>query len=189
MTLDDARFSLFLSLGQLADRQSKANAQLRSPESLLVSDNFDLAEVVPDKVKNAVLASEAFRLFFVFENYLRELVLDVLSEKYPLDWWDRVPQDVRDEVSASEKTEETKEWMALGTRDKLSLTTYPQIFRIIESRWREDFEDVIRDKTLIQQARMLSHLRNATCHMTVLPTEEIERVRQVLRDWFRIVSP
>lgn len=48
---------------------------------------------------------------------------------------------------------------------------------------------VIRDKTLVQAARALSHLRNTLCHMTEIPDEELERIRQTMRDWFRIVAP
>jgi hypothetical protein len=44
-------------------------------------------------------------------------------------------------------------------------------------------------KKEIQEARLLVHLRNTICHMNVIPPEELERIRQTMRDWFRVVAP
>ena len=79
--------------------------------------------------------------------------------------------------------------MSLGSRDKSALMTYPQLLRVIDHCWKDHFEDIVRDKALIQEARHISHLRNTLCHMSNITDEEVDRVRQVLRDWFRIVSP
>lgn len=97
--------------------------------------------------------------------------------------------NVQQDVEELQEEEETKAWMGLESRTKLALATYPQLLQIIEHCWRNDFETVIRDKALVQEARHISHLRNAIFHMSDVPDEEIERVRQVLRDWFRVVSP
>lgn len=129
------------------------------------------------------------RRFFVFEAYLRDLMVDVLSKGNPSDWWAKVPKDVQDEVTKLEETDEAKRWMALGSRDKSALMTYPQLLRVIEHNWKPDFEDLLRDRSLIQQARVIAHLRNTLCHMSPISAEEMERVRQVLRDWFRMVAP
>lgn len=185
----DERFALFVMLGQSADRELGAQTETVPPESLPISATYDLAPVMPAEVKKAIAASTVYKLFFVFENFLRELVLSTLAEKDKENWWSKVPANVREDVEDLEKKEETKAWMSLGTRDKLSLTTYNQVLQIIDECWKEGFQDVIRDKSLIQEARHIAHLRNAICHMTDVPGEEIERIRQVIRDWFRIVSP
>lgn len=96
---------------------------------------------------------------------------------------------MQDEVTKLEETDEAKRWMALGSRDKSALMTYPQLLRVIEHNWKPDFEDLLRDRSLIQQARVIAHLRNTLCHMSPISAEEMERVRQVLRDWFRMVAP
>jgi hypothetical protein len=88
-----------------------------------------------------------------------------------------------------EDTEETKSWMALGSRDKSALMTYPQLLRVIDVCWKEHFQDVIRDKALVQEARLISHLRNTLCHMTSISDEETDRIKMVMRDWFRVISP
>lgn len=185
----DAKAALFLMLGQSAERTVSRIEQLVPAEHLLLSPTYDLAPLVPEKVRHASSAAETYRLFFVFENYLREFVLEVLSKDSAKAWWDYVPKDVQDEVYKLEETEEIKSWMALGSRNRSALLTFPQLLRTIDHAWKEGFEELMRDKGLIQEARLIGHLRNTICHMTDIPPEETERVRQVMRDWFRIVSP
>jgi hypothetical protein len=186
----DDRLALFLMLGQAADRAIHSHPQTVAPgATLALSPEQDLAVTLPEDVRDATKAAEAYRLFFVFENYLREFVLNVLSEKDADNWWGKVPKDVQDEVEGLERNEQAKAWMALGGRDKISLTTFPQLLRIIDSRWKEEFESELRDKSLVQEARHIGHLRNAVCHMTIVPETEIQRIRQVMRDWFRVVAP
>jgi hypothetical protein len=188
MTVDSTA-SLFVMLGQTAEKTIAQIEEVVPKDSLLISPSYDLASLVPDKVRRATEASEAFRLFFVFEAYLRELIVETLSEESNDSWWDKVPKDVKDYVAGLEATEEMKGWMALGSRDKSALMTLPQLLRVIEENWKDEFDDVIRDKGLIQEARLLVHLRNTICHMSVIPPEELERIRQTMRDWFRVVAP
>jgi len=51
------------------------------------------------------------------------------------------------------------------------------------------FKAIVRDKFLIQEGRGISHLRNTLCHMSDISDEEVNRIKQVMRDWFRVVAP
>jgi hypothetical protein len=185
----DAEAALFVMLGQTAERAVERLEDLVPSESLLLSPTYDLAPILPDRVRRSTQAAEAYRLFFVFEGYLREFVVDVLSKDTSTSWWDKVPKDVQDEVTKLEETEEVKSWMALGSRDKSALMTFPQLLRVIDHAWKDGFDEIIRDKGLVQEARLIGHLRNTTCHMTEIPAEEIDRIKQTMRDWFRVVAP
>lgn len=187
--INEDRLALFVLLGQTATKAVAEHPEIAAGESLLLSPSYDLATLLPAGVRKAASSAEAFKLFFVFEGYLRELVVDVLSKDPAATWWDKVPKDVQDEVQKLEETEEAKRWMALGSRDKSALMTYPQLLRVIDQSWKQGFEDILRDKTLISEARLLTHLRNTVCHMTEVPPEEISRIRQVMRDWFRMAPP
>jgi len=144
---------------------------------------------MPTAVHQALSGAETYKLLFVFENYLRRFVVEVLSEDTSANWWDRLPKDVQDEVAKLEQTEEAKTWMALGSRDKSGLLTYPQLLRVMEHNWKDYFEELVRDRSLIQEARTIGHLRNTVCHMSLVPEEEVDRIRQTVRDWFRMVAP
>jgi len=187
--IDDKKLSLFLMLGQSADKIVSGLRELSPAESLKISLTQDIAELTPDSLRRAIFAAEAYKLFFVFEEYLREFVVDVLSKNKSVNWWDKIPTDVKGEVEKLEETEEAKRWMALGSRNKSSLMTYPQLIKVIDDCWKEGFEELLRDKGLLQEARLLTHLRNTICHMSNVSDEEMERIKQTIRDWFRMVAP
>jgi len=184
----DAKAALFMMLGQAADKAVAQIEDVVPKEVLFLSSEYDLAALVPGKVRSATDASLAYKLFFVFEEYLRELIVGVLSKENET-WWDKVPPDIQQEISRLEETEEVKSWMALGSRDKSALMTLPQLLKVIEHAWKQGFEDLVRDRGLIHEARLLVHLRNTICHMTVISTEETDRIKQTMRDWFRVVAP
>lgn len=188
MTID-AKAALFLMLGQAAEKTVSKIEDIVPKESLLISPSYDLALLVPDKVRRATNAAETYKLFFVFESYLREFIVEVLSKDTEGSWWDKVPTDVQDEVTKIESTEEVKSWMALGSRDKSALLTLPQLLKIIEHNWKQSFDEPVRDRGLVQEARLLVHLRNTVCHMSGISAEETDRIRQTMRDWFRVIAP
>ncbi len=187
--IDEKRLALFLMKGQVATKEVAASPSIAPPQSLFVSQAFDLSALLPEAVKEAFATSEAYKLLYVFERYLRELVVEALSKSGAEDWWPAVPKDVQDEVAKLEETEESKVWMALGSRDKSALLTYPQLLRVIDHCWKSHFEDLLRDKSLIGEARLISHLRNTISHMSPVSGEEIARIKQTMRDWFRMVAP
>jgi hypothetical protein len=184
----DKDLALFLMLGQTAAKTVASHPDTAPTDSLVISDTYDLAVMVPREVREASEAAFVYRLFYVFENFIRDFVISVLSEG-TVDWWSKVPKHIQEDVEELEKTDEVKGWMSIGSRDKISLTTYPQLLNIINDCWKDGFEELLRDKSLINQARLIGHIRNAICHMTSVPAEEVDRVKQVMRDWFRVVSP
>jgi hypothetical protein len=188
MTID-SRAALFLMLGQVAEKTISNIEETVPKASLLLSPSYDLATIVPDKLRRAIDAARSYELFFIFESYLREVIVEVLGKDTAVSWWDKVPQDVKDEVLRLEQAEEVKSWMALGSRDRSALMTLPQLLRVIDYAWKDGFDDIVRDKGLIQEARLLVHLRNTICHMSTIPAEETDRIRQTMRDWFRVVAP
>lgn len=180
--------ALFLMVGQEAEKLVRHLPDLPPQETILIGPHHDLVPLMPEIAHRALRANEVYKLFFMFENHLRGFVVEELSEEGAV-WWESVPGDVQEEVAKLEATEEAKSWMALGSRDKSALLTYPQLIKIMEHNWKKVFEDVVRDRGLINALRNIAHLRNTICHMTEIPEEEAERVRQTMRDWFRIVAP
>jgi len=185
------RLALFLMVGRSAQKQLAEIPGTVPSTPLLVSEQFDLGEVLPEETRDAVSAAETFKLFFVFENYLRDFILTVLSETDKENWWDAVPQDLKDDVAKLEENEDKRKWMNVDSRGKLALVTLPQLIRIMDDNktWKNYFEPLVRDKQLLQLTRLVVHTRNTICHMSTVTAEEHERLQQVMRDWFRIVSP
>ncbi len=185
----DSNLALFLMLGQTATKLAQDHPDIADSTPLMLSENYDLSTSLPKEVRTANVASETYRLFFIFENYIKNFVVATLSDNGLQTWWEKIPKDIQDEIIKLEDTEELKSWMAIGSRDKSALMTYPQLLRVIEHCWKDHFEDLMRDKALIQEARLISHLRNTICHMSSISPEEVDRIKQVIRDWFRVVAP
>lgn len=99
MSSRDGHLALFVMLGRTVEQLIQANPQTVPPESLAISDTVDLAVGSPGEVRTAIRAAFVYKLFFVFENYLRELVTAVLTEKYLAEWWDKVEPNVKREVA------------------------------------------------------------------------------------------
>lgn len=184
----EAQAALFIMLGQTAEKTVAQIEDVVPKETLLLSPEYDLAALAPAKVRSSIDASVAYKLFFVFEEYLRELIVEVLSKENET-WWDKVPTDVQQEITKLEETEDMKSWMALGSRDKSALMTLPQLLKVIEHNWKQGFDELIRDRGLVHEARLLVHLRNTICHMSTISSEETDRIKQTMRDWFRVVAP
>src|SRR5687768_10640948 len=112
----DDHLALFLLLGRTVAKVVRETPALPSSEQLILAPGYDIAPALPEISRRASQASEVYRLFFVFENYLRELVLDVLNKAAVTKgntWWDLVPADVQTDVTKLEATEDAKAWMAL----------------------------------------------------------------------------
>lgn len=187
-----SNLALFTLLGQSAQKAVALVEQIKPSVSIEIGGNYDLSLQLPEVAKRAITASEVYQLFFIFEEYLRDLVQDILSDgqkKEETEWWALVRADIQTEVRKLEETEEIKKWMSLNTRGKIFLLTLPQLLTIVEENWKSHFEDLVRDRTLVQQARLLVHLRNTICHMSGISLEESNRIKQVMRDWFRAVAP
>jgi hypothetical protein len=181
----------FLMLGRTAQRRVQQLPGTVPQTPIMISDRFNVSEVLREESRDAVQAAETFKLFFVFENYLRDFILGVLSEADKENWWNAVPPNVRDEVAKLEETEDKKKWMNIDSRGKLALTTLGQLVSIMDdsNNWKKYFETLVGDKGLLQQTRLVVHTRNTICHMSTVTAEEHERVKQVMRDWFRVVAP
>ena len=75
MSERDGKLALFVMLGRTVEQLIQENPETVPPESLSISETVDLAVGSPTEVRKAIRAAFAYKLFFVFENYLRELVL------------------------------------------------------------------------------------------------------------------
>lgn len=189
--MNGREFAFYLMLGQSAQREIGRTSDIVPKSKILISDSVDLSELLPNESKDAIETAEVFKLLYVFEIYMRDIVLDTLTENFKENWYARVPTNIQDELEKTEKSDERKIWMAHISRSKLDFATLPQLISIVEDRdnWKDVFEPILRDKSLINETRAICHTRNFVCHMHTVSQEELDRLKQVIRDWFRVLSP
>ncbi len=70
---DDGKLALFIMLAQTASKTIGKIPEVVAGDRLMISEHYDLTSSLPESVKSANKASEGYRLFFVFENYLERI--------------------------------------------------------------------------------------------------------------------
>ena len=110
--IDDSKLALFVMLGQTASRTIVSLPEVAHSEPL--AETYDLSTAIPDQVKAANTAALGYKLFFVFENYLREFVVTTLSDDDTPTWWEKLPTDVKNEVESLEERRSQKDGWPSG---------------------------------------------------------------------------
>jgi hypothetical protein len=126
-------------------------------------------------------------LFYSLENSIRDLITDVLSEKYGHDWWVE-PGVVPEVVSKSAENNQKKEsgaGVTVRSDRMIDYTNFGELGEIIKANW-DDFGSILRDKRAVERILAnLNTLRASIAHCTALAPDEELRLHLSLRDWFR----
>lgn len=126
-------------------------------------------------------------LFYSLENSIRDLITDVLSEKYGVDWW-TVTGVVPEVVSKSADSNQKKEsgtGVTVRSDRMIDYTNFGELGEIIKANW-DDFASILRDRRAVERILAnLNTLRASIAHCTALAPDEELRLHLSLRDWFR----
>lgn len=130
----------------------------------------------------------AYCLFFCFENAVRDLVAQRLTERKGTGWWtSAVPSKVQQRVEIKKQEIEDNKWHQTVIGADINHTLFGDLASIIISQWQE-FDELFPDQHWVQvRLNELERSRNVIAHGNVLPDSEIERLEQYLRDWLRQV--
>lgn len=129
--------------------------------------------------------AENYRLFYLLENEIRDLIEEVLQEAVGENWWiSVVPISVRDEAEKNKKHEQETGFSQRSDR-MLDYTTFGQLGEIIRSQW-VNFAGIIDDqKAMNKVLTNLNALRGPIAHCGLLAEDEELRLQITIRDWFR----
>lgn len=129
----------------------------------------------------------AYGLFYCFENLVRELVSETLSEQKGEDWWDSVPTRVKERVEKHKKDIADNAWHQALFNSNIDHTLFGDLASIMIEQW-EFFVDLFPNQNWVRQRLdELERSRNVIAHGNVLADSEIERIEQYLGDWLRQV--
>ncbi|OLD13097.1 MAG: hypothetical protein AUF79_06160 [Crenarchaeota archaeon 13_1_20CM_2_51_8] len=163
-----------------------------SPEDLrgrLTGLQFRLSIFEPKIAAEANRMILFFALNYGLERTIRKLVFETLKEKYPNEWWDKVPLDVQKEVTRLQDLDRDSPKIVRSI-DKLDYTTFPQLRVIIEHNW-DDFKDQFphgRTEDMSKILKDLGYERILIAHSCELPEDEKSRFEVAFGDWFRMLS-
>ena len=129
-----------------------------------------------------------YEMFYGFENSVRELVREAMTERYGDGWWQNVPNGVRDNV---QKNIDRERDHAISARSEnpIDYTTFGELSSIIEAQFNECFGDIFNSKKGVSTVlARLNVLRGPIAHCSPLAEDEILRLNLSIRDWFRLME-
>jgi hypothetical protein len=144
----------------------------------------------PIALRNEALTmTRIYTLLYCFENSVRELIKERLSEKKGADWWtNNVPKTVQNFAESRKKTAEKDSWLEGQKKDLMQFLEFGHLSDIIINNW-DDFSDLIPSQHWLKQ-RMdeLEKTRNFIAHHRLLLPSEFSRIEMYIKDWNKVVG-
>lgn len=141
------------------------------------------------KLRNRALEmSRLYSILFCFENEVRDYIRETLTENMGIDWWNQLPQKIRNHAEARQSTALKDSWLEGEKMDLLGFVDFGMLGSIIVEKW-EFFGNVIPSQHWLRQ-RMdeLEKTRNFIAHNRMLLPSEFNRIYMYIADWTRIIG-
>lgn len=132
--------------------------------------------------------AEHYEVFYCLEKSIRNLVMQLMFEKYGDNWWnDKVKPDIQKNVDDNIKREE-ESGFTQRSEQKIDYTTFGELSQIVNANW-EAFADLFRNQRAFQKIMSnLNQLRGPIAHCCPLAADEIVRLEITVKDWFRLME-
>jgi len=170
--------------------QSQLNVDLgRADSSQTKSLDDAYYPQFPERLRiEAAEMARHYRVFYCLENFVRELIVEVLSESIGPAWWDtNVPEAVRTNAERNRQRE-----IDLGvtprSSDPIDYTTFGELGEIIKLNPNKFVDLFPSIKAVERVLSQLNTLRGPIAHCKPLAEDEIVRLHLALRDLFRAMG-
>lgn len=130
-----------------------------------------------------------YRLVFVFENVMRELISSRLSDVEGADWFAKcASQKLKQKVHSRQKSEQTNAWHPGIDREDIYYLDLTDLSQLIANTWQH-FGDFFPSSAWIEsRIAEVARSRNVIAHTNVLTAEESMRIEMYLRDVLKQVG-
>lgn len=165
----------------------RIGADLRDAEASLLEEVLSPYSV--SLRNNALRMTRLYAMLHCFENSVRELIQDRLSEKHGADWWEKIaPRKIQEMVASRVKKAQDNTWLDAGHSPAICFADFGDLAAIILNSW-DDFSDLIPTQHwLKQRMEELEQARNSIAHHRILLPAEFLRLELYLADWNRQVG-
>ena len=163
---------------------SVANADNFAPVNRVIDCDFS-----PRVWYEAVTMSSVYTALFCIENTIRNFIVERMSERHGLEWWEnKVPRKIKEAVITLKKQEEKNKYHSSRSGSDIGYTMLGNLGQIIISNW-DDFSDIIPNQAwLTSRMDDLEMSRNIIMHTGSLPPDEIDRIESIVRDLLRQIG-
>lgn len=180
------------------------NAQLRqalqAPDLALVRSEIEhasdklvashLEQVDPSIRQNAERMAEFYKIFYILENDIRNLVEETLTDVIGEAWWDAaVPPAVKDSVKRNMERESDEGLIARSDRE-IDYTNFGELGEVIKANWNA-FAGIFANTTINGVQRVIKKLnlaRGPIAHCNLLTEDEVVRLKLTVRDWYKLMG-
>ena len=167
---------------------SKALAERESPFAPESPISPLLAQVSMDIRVNAEKMSEYYKVFYLLENDIRQLINQTLTEVHGAGWWDTAsPKTAKDEY-VKNRTRELESGLTSRSDSQLDYVTFGQLGDIIRANYTH-FGGILSNEAAMGRVMYsLNLLRGPIAHCGVLAEDEVDRLKLAVKDWFRLLE-
>lgn len=153
-------------------------------EAAPVDDEISLDDFSVAIRMQAVKMATIYQAFFCFENSVRELVEQRLSENLGDGWWDQgTTAPIRKKVSDRKAKEVANRFHSPRGESDIAYADFGDLSLMITNNWPL-FEDLFPDQDWVRtRLSDLELSRNVMAHNGVLNGREITRITLYLKDW------
>lgn len=147
------------------------------------------ADFSPRVWNDAVNMASVYQEIFCIENTIRNFIVERMSERHGLSWWDeKVSAGIKRDVTRLKDKEAKNKFFSSRSDSEIGYTMLGNLGQIITDNW-DDFSDIIPNQAwLNSRMQDLEMARNIVMHTGVLPQDEIERINSIVRDILRQIG-
>lgn len=166
-------------------------------EGITVRESGDLkpvsrvveADFSPKIWHDANNMASVYQAIFCIENTIRSFIVERMSERHGLNWWeDKVGDKIKKAVKSLKEQEQKNKFFSSRSDSEIGYTMLGNLGSIITDNWN-DFSDIIPNQAwLNSRMQDLEMARNIVMHTGVLPQDEIERITSIVRDILRQIG-
>lgn len=187
-TVGDFMFAGLRVAHDLKDRETRG--ELAPPTHLRGADDATgVFAPVPENIRVASLKmQQSYRVMFVFENLVRELIVEQMSDRHGSNWFDKVATvPMKRKYSERRKEEDKHGWHQGVETDPIYYLDFGDLGRMIRNHWSV-FSGLFPDQAWIaNRVREAERCRNVVAHSKQLRSEDQSRLEMHLKDWINQV--
>lgn len=130
-----------------------------------------------------------YRMLYVFENLVREFIMNTLQEVDGEDWFDkRASKAMKTKLENRKASEKKNQWHTGRNEHPLYYMDFGDLGLLITNHW-DVFGDFFPDQAWIASRVSDSERnRNVIAHTNELPAEEGNRLQMHLQDWIKQIG-
>ena len=188
---DEVRDWMFRGLLFEAEAEKFRSAGIRvgadnsESERALLEETLDPFSI--DLRNEALEMARLYALVYCFENSVRALIEERLSERHGIDWANtKVSGKIKELAASRQKDVEDNSWLEGQSKGILSFVEFGHFSDIVIANW-DDFRDLVPSQHWLKQRfDELEKARNFLAHNRFLLPDEFQRVEMYINDWNRM---